>query len=124
MFKSLLNSPTISRIRRNHGLEHATLQVLARSHPGLPMAGHSTAYGFRIFGNLSTSELEEAVREALSRLRAGEHRLAIHPNCGTNYITAGTLAGVLSGLSMINIGPRRRDLVERLSWQPRWRLWL
>lgn len=115
MFEKFLNTPTISLIRRNHGLEHATLQVLARRHPGLPMAGHSTASGFRLIGNLPTSEVEEAVLEALSRLRAGEHRLAIHPNCGTNFVTAGTLAGVAAGLSMLNMGPRRRDVLERLA---------
>lgn len=114
MFEKILNTPTLSRIRRNHGLEHATLQVLARRHPGLPMAGHSTASGFRLIGNLPTSEVEEAVLEALGRLQAGEHRLAIHPNCGTNYVTAGTLAGVAAGLSMLNTGPRRRDVLERL----------
>jgi hypothetical protein len=115
MLNKILNTPTLSLIRRNHGLEHATLQVLARRHPGLPMAGHSTASGFRLIGNLQTSEVEEAVLEALSRLRAGEHRLAIHPNCGTNFVTAGTLAGVAAGLSMLNTGPRRRDVVERLA---------
>lgn len=114
MFTKLLNSPSLSRIRRNHGLEHATLQVLARRHPGQPMAGHSTFSGFRLMGNLDTAEVKEAVQEALSRLRAGERKLAIHPNCGTNYVAAGTLAGVLSGLSMLNMGPRKRDVVERL----------
>ena len=114
MFEKFLNTPTISRIRRNHGLEHATLQVLARRHPGLTMAGHSTASGFRLIGNLSTPEVGEAVSEALGRLRAGEQRLAIHPNCGTNCVTAGTLAGVAAGLTMLNTGPRRRDVLERL----------
>ena len=30
----ILNLPILSRIRRNHGLEHATLHVLSRRHPG------------------------------------------------------------------------------------------
>ena len=29
--------PIFSRTRRNHGLEHATLNLLAKTHPGSPM---------------------------------------------------------------------------------------
>ena len=115
MIDELLNTPVLSRIRRNHGLEHATLQVLARRYPRLRMAGHSVASGFRLVGNLPTIAVEEAVIEALSRLRAGERHLAIHPNCGTNFVTAGTLAGLVAGVSMLGGGSRRRDTFERLS---------
>ena len=52
--------------------------------------------------------------EALSRLRAGERELAIHPNCGTNLVTSGMMAGMAGALAMSGVGPRSRDKAERL----------
>ena len=59
-FQSLLDTPIISRVRRNHGLEHATLHVLAERHPGLSIAGHSNPGGFWILGDVSTEEVRSA----------------------------------------------------------------
>jgi hypothetical protein len=104
----------ISRIRRNHGLEHATLHVLAERNPRRSMAGHSDLGGFWIIGDLKTEEVQSAASEALSRLRNGEHELAVHPNCGTNFATAGILAGGVAALSMFGAGKRLRDKLERI----------
>lgn len=90
---SLLYLPYILEIRRNHALEHATLQVLAPKYPHRPMGGHSNPTGFVILGDVDTADLADAAVEALKRLRAGERELAIHPGCGTNYATSGLLAG-------------------------------
>jgi hypothetical protein len=111
---SVLNTPTISRIRRNHGLEHATLHILAQRYPGVPMAGHSTAAGFRLMGNIPTEAVQTAVEEALRRMGAGEAELAVHPNCGTNFVTAGTLSGLAGAAAMFGAGRRARDKVERI----------
>ncbi len=113
-FLSLIDVSPLSRIRRNHGLEHATLHVLSRRHPQLPMAGHSDVAGFWIVGDVSTEEMQLAVREALYRLRNGEHRLAIHPNCGTTFATAGLLAGTAAAAAMFGAGGRLRDKLDRL----------
>ena len=112
--RTLLEVPSLSRIRRNHGLEHATLHILSRRNPGLGLAGHSTAGGFRLMGKISTAEVQTAVEEALARLRGGEHHLAIHPNCGTNFVTAGVLSGLAGAAAMLGAGQRRRDKLERL----------
>jgi hypothetical protein len=106
-------SGAYSRIRRNHGLEHASIHMLAKRGLG-PIMGHSDARGFWLFGNLKTEDVRAAVGEALTRLRAGEHDLAIHPNCGTNLVTAGLLAGMAGAAAMSGAGPRRRDRFERL----------
>lgn len=103
----------ISRIRRNHGLEHATLAVLAARFPSRPLAGISFPGGFYILGEIATGELREAVIVALARLNNGEHHLAIHPHCGTNYAVAGLLAGLLAWLGMAG-AKSRRDKIERL----------
>jgi hypothetical protein len=111
---SLLNSPTISRIRRNHALEHATLHILAQRFPGKSMAGHSNPRGFWILGDIPPEEVRAAVESALARLRAGESRLALHPNCGTNLAVAGIAAGLSAWLAMLGTGNSRRDKLERL----------
>ncbi len=112
--QAVLNTPVLSRIRRNHGLEHATLHVLARRFPRRSMGGHSNPNGFWLIGDLPTEAVEQAVHEALQRMRAGEHNLAIHPGCGTNYATAGLLAGLAGLVGMWGVGPRKRDKLERL----------
>jgi len=90
---SFLDLPYIREIRRNHALEHATMQILASKYPRQPMGGHSNPWGFVILGDVDTGDLADAAVEALKRLRAGESELAIHPGCGTNYATSGLLAG-------------------------------
>ncbi len=90
---SILDLPFILETRRNHALEHATLQVLAPKYPHRPMGGHSNPTGCVILGDVDTADLADAAVEALERLRAGESELAIHPGCGTNYATSGLLAG-------------------------------
>lgn len=114
VFKSILDQPIVSRIRRNHGLEHATIHVLSKKHPRTSLAGHSDPGGFWIWGDVDTASVEEAVTEALERLRGGEHDLAVHPNCGTNFVTTGTAAGLAGAAAMFGVGRRWRDKLERL----------
>ncbi|HEX9012659.1 MAG TPA: DUF6391 domain-containing protein [Anaerolineaceae bacterium] len=103
-----------SRLQRNHGLEHATLHMLAESNPHTPLAGHSDLGGFWILGNVETEDLRRAVNEALQRMRQGEHELSVHPNCGTNYVAAGALAGLAAWTGMLGAGRGPREKVERL----------
>lgn len=110
----ILNFPLISRIRRNHGLEHATLHILAHYLPHTMLAGHSDLGGYWIIGDVPTETLHLAVQEAITRLRAGESSLAIHPNCGTNYATMGTLAGLAGAAAMLGSGRHLRDKLNRL----------
>ena len=104
----------ISRLQRNHGLEHATLHVLADSYPHLSLAGHSDVGGFWILGNVETEDLRSAVGEALARMKSGEHGLAVHPNCGTNFVATGALAGLAAWSGMLGAGRSTRDKFERL----------
>ncbi len=84
----------LQRLRQHHGIEHATITLLSRRLPGVPLAGRSDFEGFTVFGNVDTATLAATAEEALSRLQAGQSELAVHPNCGTNLVTAGTLAGL------------------------------
>lgn len=114
-YQRFVNIPWFSRIRRNHGLEHATLHILAKHNPGKSLAGHSDSKGFWLIGDVPTESVATAVQEALSRMQAGEANLAVHPNCGTNFATAGTMAGLAGATAMFRVGPRKRDKLDRLA---------
>jgi len=113
LLQSLLDIPAVSSTRRNHGLEHATLHILSKRFPERNLAGHSDPNGFWLVGDVPTDAVQGAVDEALRRLRAGEHNLAVHPNCGTNLVTAGSLAGLAGAMGMWGAGPRKRDKLDR-----------
>ncbi len=115
MLRTLLSHPLIERIRRNHALEHATIHVLSRRCRDLRVVGRSTLRGFILYGNLPTETVVEAVQEALARLKAGQKELAVHPTCGTNFVAAGSLAGM--GVFAV-LTPRRRSLGEWLGRLP------
>lgn len=88
--------PLIDRIRRNHGLEHATIHVLTEQHKRFSAQGNSDHRGFHlnIYGDVNEAEVAGAVAEAHRRLKGGEHQLAVHPNCGTVLVTTAALATV------------------------------
>jgi hypothetical protein len=110
---TILEIPMLSRIRRNHGLEHATLTILSQNFPGRRLAGYSFPGGFFLLGDIPTEQVRQAVVQALARMNNGERSLAIHPNCGTNYVAAGFVAGALAWLGMAG-AKDRREKVERL----------
>jgi len=86
----------ISRVRRNHGLEHATIHMLTAKHKDFSAQGNSDHRGFslNVYGNISEEDVRAAVNEAYTRMKAGEHHLAVHPNCGTVLLTTATMATV------------------------------
>jgi hypothetical protein len=112
--RPVLDFPYVRRTRRNHGLEHATVHLLSARFKGKRMAGRSSDGGFIIIGDLPTEAVEEAAREALDRMRRGEHNLAVHPNCGTNLVTTGALTTLTSVIGLSG-GDKRIDL-NRISW--------
>ncbi len=97
--------PYILRVRRNHGLEHATIHILSQQRYYL--SGRSNSSGFTLYGEAPTEQVESAVRAALQRMKAGEHSLAIHPNCGTNLVTTSFLATALAFLGFAGRGWRK-----------------
>jgi hypothetical protein len=100
-YKGILNLGPVSLVRRNHGLEHATLNLLAGEFPHGSFAGHSDAKGFWVVGDISTDKLLQTVQSALRRMKDGESSLAVHANCGTNYVTAGVIAGTIGWLATL-----------------------
>lgn len=97
----------VQRIRQNHAVEHATISVLMYRNRHLRLVGgRSNGRGFYVFGAVDTPLLQSAAQEALTRLQNGEAELAIHPNCGTNLVASGVLAG-LAAFVTTTIGRRR-----------------
>jgi len=85
---------TLSRIRRNHGLEHATIHMLSAKHKNFSAQGNSDHRGFHlnVYGNVPEADVYAAVQEAHRRMIGGEHELAVHPNCGTVLLTTAAMA--------------------------------
>ncbi len=104
----ILDLPLILETRRNHALEHATIHILSAKYPDRHLAGHSNPTGFFILGNVTTEDLKSSVTEALTRLRAGESELAVHPGCGTNFATTALLAGSLAWVPLSGAKSMRR----------------
>ncbi len=83
-------------LRKNHALEHATINVLEERYGrGLPLAGYAEKNGFFIKGWINSWEVEDAAREGLRRLQQGENKLAIHQRCGSTLLVANLVASIL-----------------------------
>ncbi len=81
--------------RRNHALEHATVNVLEQRYGAqLLIAGFAEADGFFIRGLVTPQVVLDAAREGLDRLQAGEVALALHPRCGTMLVSGQLIAAL------------------------------
>jgi hypothetical protein len=101
----------IQAVRQHHGIEHATLTLLSRRFPQTRAFARSDSRGFVVYGDVATVDLRAAAEEAVARLEAGEDGLAVHPNCGTNLVTAGVLSGLAA---FIAGGGQKRSLWDRV----------
>ena len=110
-----LDTPLIRRVRRNHGLEHATIHLLSRKYPDLRAIGRSDTSGFTLYGNVPTEVVQQVASQALERMRNGEHKLALHPNCGTNLVTAALLG---TGATLLVLAGSEKERFGRLQRLP------
>jgi hypothetical protein len=90
------------------------LHILAKYLPHAMLGGHSDFGGFWIIGDVPSETLHAAVQEAISRLKAGERKLAVHPNCGTNFATMGAMAGLAGAVSMLGTSRHLGDKLKRI----------
>jgi hypothetical protein len=112
MLKTLLSS-----LRRNHALEHATINLASQRYPGIQITGFSGPMGFNLFTSLPADKVIPLVREALAALKDGQTHLAVHHNCGTNIVVTAMLTtlATLMGMGRRTKRPVRR-MVERLPY--------
>ena len=99
-------------VRRNHGLEHATVAVLFARRGPQRLAGRASGNGFFILGKVDADLLESCAQEALSRIKRGESGLVVSPMCGTNLVVTG---GVCALATMVSLTlSREKKPQERL----------
>lgn len=67
--------------------------------------------GFTLYGDVHEEQVRRAVGDALLRLQAGEHQLAIHPNCGTNLATTSLLVSFITLIASLG----KRSLLEEFT---------
>lgn len=109
LLSPILQNTFVLRVRRNHALEHATIHMLNRQN--YTLSGRASMGGFVVIGDVPTDKVEDAAREALKRLRKGQSKLAIHPNCGTNLVTAGLITTSIAAVGFTNTN--RKSAWER-----------
>ncbi|MBR6091176.1 MAG: hypothetical protein IKP86_14655 [Anaerolineaceae bacterium] len=80
---------TLSHIRKNHAMEHATIHLLTEYMPNVSFSGYSLWKGYWILGKAELQGVQKAAEMALARLKNGERKLAVHPGCGTNLAVTG-----------------------------------
>ncbi|MDW8045976.1 MAG: DUF6391 domain-containing protein [Chloroflexota bacterium] len=97
----------LRRIRIAHAIEHATVAVLhERLGRRAPTIALSDPFGFSILSPYTESEVAAAAAEAVERLRAGEHALAVSELCGSNLAVGGLLTAG-AALAAANGRPRQ-----------------
>ena len=102
---------TNTRLRKNHALEHATVNILERDYGYRRLSGYATEDGFYIIGAGDINNVVEAAGRGLLLMRKGQSQLAVHKNCGTsrivdNFVSAIIFLGLLfttGQLSIFNI---------------------
>ncbi|QSZ28337.1 hypothetical protein ACETAC_03940 [Aceticella autotrophica] len=90
----IIKIATDKRVRKNHSLEHATINVLEeRFGRNLRIGGLSYSNGFTLSGpDLPNPQvIVDAAHEGLNRMKQGEKNLAIHKRCGTSIAAANFL---------------------------------
>lgn len=81
-------------LRRNHALEHATVNVIEQRYGPTQLGGLAQHDGFLIYGGADPQLVLDAAREGRRRLQAGESVLAIHARCGTTLVAANLISAV------------------------------
>lgn len=102
----------IDAIRRNHGLEHATVAVMIARHGPRMLAGRASSDGFYILGGVDEAELRSCAAEALTRMQHGEPELAVSPLCGTNIVVTGLITAA-AAIAAVSLHSATRPLRER-----------
>jgi hypothetical protein len=108
---NILETAPISTVRRNHGIEHATVHILSADDSTIQLVGRADTTGFNIYGDVDTETLNAAAHQAVQRLQNGEGNLAVHPRCGTNLAVAGLLSA-LAAIIALGRKPSLRKLPD------------
>ncbi|MGM0410466.1 MAG: DUF6391 domain-containing protein [Bacillota bacterium] len=93
--KQIYQIATNPILRKNHALEHATINILEKEFNYNGLAGYAEENGFYIMGVESPLYVEEAAQKGLKLLKNGKKELAIHKRCGTSMTVANFLSAII-----------------------------
>ncbi|MCX7766416.1 MAG: DUF6391 domain-containing protein [Candidatus Sumerlaeia bacterium] len=95
--RSLLLIAFNRRLRQNHSLEHATVNVIEEEVGKTNISGYAVKDGFKLYctADMPPEFIYQAAQIGLARLKSGEHNLAIHPRCGSSLLMTHFLFSVL-----------------------------
>lgn len=82
-------------LKRNHALEHATINIIEKYYGKQQLEGEAKEEGFYINGAINPALLQEAAEEGLRRLKSGEKDLVVHKRCGTSLAVANLLSAII-----------------------------
>ena len=91
-------------LRKNHALEHATVNILEKKERYNRLAGYATEEGFYIMGVNDTVLVEKAAHRGLELMKQGQSELAIHKNCGTSLIVANFISAIIFLILLFYLG--------------------
>jgi hypothetical protein len=83
------------RMRQNHALEHATINVLRQRYRTSGVVGMPAQDGFHIRGRVNPDTVISATQEALRRLKRGERELAWSRQCPTSLVATQLLLAIV-----------------------------
>ncbi len=83
------------RLRSNHSLEHATVNVIEEKYGPQRVSGFAREDGFVLQGHFTPALVEICAREGLTRMKRGETSLRVHRKCGTSILSSNLLASVV-----------------------------
>ncbi|MCK8826908.1 DUF6391 domain-containing protein [Natroniella acetigena] len=102
--KQIIKIATNSRLRQNHSLEHATINVLEEKYGCRALSGWAKEGGFYINGVVNPLLIKQAAQEGLARLQQGETELVVHRRCGTSMAVANILASIIFLFLLVQTG--------------------
>lgn len=105
--KQIIKIAKEPKTRKNHSLEHATINVLEEIYNrSLRIEGLADERGFSLSGPdlPMPHEVIAATREGKSRLISGERELALHPRCGTSIAAANLLFSFMFVVVLLKYG--------------------
>ncbi|MFW5998697.1 MAG: DUF6391 domain-containing protein [Bacillota bacterium] len=91
-------------LRKNHALEHATVNILEKEFGYKNLAGYATENGFYIIGVNNTLEVTTAAKRGLDLMIKGNSQLAIHNKCGTSLIAANFISAIIFLILLLYLG--------------------
>lgn len=112
--RSLIQIATNRLVKRNHALEHATVNVLEERYGSSRVAGYALRDGYKLVAPqpIPPEIVLQAAQEGLERLQRGERNLAIHTRCGTSLLVSNFLFSLL--FIMLLIAAHRFSLITIL----------